>query len=421
MEPISIFIWIAYLLALYFLIFWLLNYLSKRDAIKEDKLGDNKLDEFPLVSVIIPAYNERDTILKTLKSVLNLDYPSEKLEVLVINDGSTDNTGDIVSKFIKKTKNRQVTLINQLNTGKAGALNHGLSKIKGKYFACLDADSFIESKSLKHMVKMHLKDNDLAVVTPVMKVYSPKTLIQKFQRLEYMASMLIVKLMSYLDANYVAPGPFSLYKTRIVRKLGGFDENSLVEDQEIAFKIQQAHYRIRQCSNAVVSTIAPRNLRSLGKQRNRWIKGTLLNLFDYRHMIFNKNYGDFGLFQIPLTLTSYFLSIIALASLVYYTIAPLLRNIKKWWLVGFDLSAYFKDWNFDFNILNTNIPLVLIIYLMLLGSVVILYFASRMTDEKVKSYGFIYIVPYFFLYFIILSFITVKVLLEILIGKKQKW
>lgn len=421
MDLITGVIWFTYALSLYFLIFWLTVYLLRRNDIKEELKDDSDLKRFPLVSVMVPAYNEEKTIIKTLQSIVNLNYPKEKLEILVIDDGSKDRTSEIVSKFIKKNTSYNIKLIIQENAGKAKAMNNGLKIISGELFACLDADSFVEKDTLKNMVRMHLNDSDLAVVTPVMRVDNPKTWIQKFQRVEYIASMLVSKLMSYLDCNYVAPGPFSTYKTKIVQAIGGFDEHNLVEDQEIAYKIQKADYRIRQCSNGFVRTVAPSTVKGLGKQRNRWVKGTLLTIFDYKHMIFNRNYGDFGMFQLPLTLSAYFLSVMALVSFCYYLFKPFFLMVKNLYLIGFDFATYFSNWSFSFSILDINGFVTLIVYLMLLIGVMMLFFASRMTDDKLREYGFFYMVPYFFVYFIILSFITVKVLLELVIGKKQKW
>lgn len=131
-----IIIWGAYVVSLYFTIFWLLVYL---DFGAEDKI--KPLKKYPKVTIAIPAYNEEKTIAETIKSAVNLDYPKNKLEILVINDGSRDKTKQITELLTKKYSN--VKLINQINQGKAVALNTALSKAKGEFFICLDADSFI--------------------------------------------------------------------------------------------------------------------------------------------------------------------------------------------------------------------------------------------------------------------------------------
>ena len=417
----TIIVWSSYVISLFFLVYWLLFYIEQRPRIKEEYNEKVALKRFPFVSVIVPAYNEERTIKKTLSSLIRLDWPKEKIEILVMDDGSKDNTSKITQEFIWEHPHDNVILHRQKNQGKAAAMNNALKILKGEYFACLDADSFIQPQALKHMIHWHEKDAHLAITTPVMKIATPKNWVQKFQRLEYMTGMLLTKLMSYMDANYVAPGPFSTYKTAIIRKLGGFDEDNLVEDQEIAYRAQQHHYRIRQVPHAVVETVGPDTLRKLDRQRNRWFKGTLLNIVKYKHMIGRKKYGDFGVFQMPLNISAFVLGFIAFFSFCYYIIKPLAKTLHNYWLVRFDLWPYLHSLQWRFDPLTIQVAPTVILYLMLFLGIFFLYIASRTNDDKVRSYGTFYIVPYLFVYFIILSFVTVKVVFQVLIGKKQKW
>ena len=138
-------IWVMYLVALYYSVFWLLVVFDKGFSEKK-----TKLKRLPLVSVIVPAYNEEKTIGNTIKSLLSLDYPHDKLEIIAVNDGSKDNTLKVIEDIIKNNKNRNIILINQLNQGKARSLNNGLKIAKGEFFACLDADSVVE-KDIFHI------------------------------------------------------------------------------------------------------------------------------------------------------------------------------------------------------------------------------------------------------------------------------
>ena len=211
---VNITLWIAYGVSLYFSIFLLLVYVDKKSIFtKEDnEKKENKIVQIksPLVSVLIPAYNEEKTIIKTLKSVYNLDYPQEKIEVIVIDDGSKDNTNEIVKKYIKNKPNFK--LISHKNKGKAASMNKAIKFAKGEFFACLDADSFVDPHTLKKMLTLYYKENDenVAIITPAMKVYKPKNILQKIQWLEYIIIILIARITSHLDSLYVAPGPFSV-------------------------------------------------------------------------------------------------------------------------------------------------------------------------------------------------------------------
>jgi cellulose synthase/poly-beta-1,6-N-acetylglucosamine synthase-like glycosyltransferase len=427
---LKLLIGISYFIALFLIIYWLIYFIDKRKVIMKEKDRDTPmLKEYPFTTIVIPAYNGEYHVIKTINSVVKLEYPHDRFEILVINDGSKDRTEKIVREYIKKyEKNNSgknhvsLRLINQpCNMGKAEALNTGVKQAKGEYFACIDADSTVESDALLYMMDMFQKDKKLAIATPVMKVDNPETWLQKFQRLEYMSSALIIKLMGYMNANYVAPGPFSVYKLSVLRKLGKFDGKYNIEDQEIAWRAQKHHYKIRQCSRAFVYTVAPKNLKSFTRQRTRWFRGSILTMYMYRDMTLNKKYGDFGLFQIPLMIMSYVLSLFALFLFGYYVIKPAIRQLYNWFLVNFDLWTGLKHWTFNFNILDVQITQVMIIYLVLFINILLLYFSSRMSKDRVRTYGTLYIIPYFFLYYVILGVILIKSLFEITVRKKQKW
>ena len=417
----EILLWATYIIALYFSIFWMLVFFDRKKHFENEKIAI--LIKKPFVSVLIPAYNEKRSIEATIKSVINLDYPKDKIEIIVINDGSKDNTKEIVEMIIRKNKPRKIILLNQKNHGKARALNNGLKIAKGEFFACLDADSFVEKNSLKKMLSVYEKNgNKLAIVTPTMKVKSPKTLVQKIQRAEYIFAILMARMMSSLDCIYVAPGPFSLYRTKVIKKLGGFDENNLTEDMEIAYRLQKHNYLIKQCPGADVFTLAPKTVKSLYNQRNRWFKGGLSNVFKYKGLLLNKNYGDFGMMQMPMNLLYVFLSATMVFFFFYYVMIPFFKMLHDWYLVGFDFKPYLKDvFKFDFNFINFNFDKGLVIYLLFVMFFMLFYFAHRNSKEKIKKLGWFYLLPYFFIYYTILSFVVVIVIFESIIGKKQKW
>ncbi|HLD72566.1 MAG TPA: glycosyltransferase family 2 protein, partial [Candidatus Nanoarchaeia archaeon] len=178
---INIFLWITYLISLYFSVFILLIYLDKKDVFRKEENDSSEQDgkshslqKLPLISVLVPAFNEEKTIIRTLESVHQLDYPKEKLEVIVIDDGSKDKTKKMMEWYIQDKS--QFKLISHQNCGKAASLNKALKIAKGEFFACLDADSFVDRATLKKMLAQYYSENDpkLAIITPAMKVYQPK-------------------------------------------------------------------------------------------------------------------------------------------------------------------------------------------------------------------------------------------------------
>jgi len=409
----KIVLWFVYLLSLYFAIFWFLALFDETQ-----KKAKPKIKKFSFVSLIIPAHNEEKRIIPTLKSALNLDYPKSKIEFIVIDDGSTDKTAALVEDFI--SKHPEVRLVRQKNKGKGPALNHGLKLSKGEYFICLDADSYVKRNALK-IILPHFGDN-VAAVLPILKVRKPKNLLQKMQWYEYIINVFYKWLMGKLDCVHVAPGPFSVYKKSILEKVGGFDEDhNLVEDMEIVLRFQSRHYKVIQLLDAEVNTIAPKSLKELYKQRNRWYKGGIYNALKYRRMIFNKEFGDFGMIQVPSIILAGVLALTLILSLIYYTFKPYVAYIYNLSFVGFDFMTFIRNFRFSFHILDLNYSLILVAVFMLVISMIILKKAHTHVKEKVTKYNLLPILIYIFTYFILLGVMWIGITFDMLLGKKQRW
>jgi hypothetical protein len=151
------------------------------------------------------------------------------------------------------------------------------------------------------------------------------------------------------------------------------------------------------------------------------MKGSIQNIVRYKHLIFNKEYGDFGNFMLPLTISSFFLAIVAILAFLYYTIRPLVLWIRDLWLIGFDMRPWLSNWEFTFSILDPAYTNLWIILLMFSVGLFLIYMSSRTYDDSIRRYGSFYIVPYFFVYFLILAYVSTEVLIEYILGKTQKW
>ncbi len=412
---VKIVLWIAYLISLFFAIFWFLVLLDK-----ETKIRKRKLKKFPLVSIVIPAYNEEKNIAKTLKSLVNLNYPKNKLEIIVVNDGSKDNTKDLVEEFIAENKDFNINIINKENNGKGAALNDSLAISKGDFFVCLDADSIVTKDALQKILP-HFINKDIAVVLPLLKVEKPENMWQKMQWLEYIINMFYKKLMSRLNCVHVAPGPFSVYRKDVLKKIGGFDEKNITEDLEITLRLQSKNYRIIQLLDAEVFTIAPKTFKELYKQRNRWYKGSIINAFKYKHMLFNKKYGDFGLIQMPTIVLSGIVAIILVCSSIYYGLKPYVKLIYNSIFIDFDFYTLIKAFKFDFNILDLNYMAILVAIIMLTLSITILKKSHIMTNENPNRYGIFILISYLFFYFLLIGFIWMGIMLDFLFRREHKW
>ncbi|MCD4666796.1 glycosyltransferase family 2 protein [archaeon] len=418
MIPISVIaIWFVYFILLYLVIFWLLVFFSK--GVKDDNL---KIKKYPLVSIVIPAYNEEKNIAQTIKSTLKLDYPKNKMEILIVNDGSKDKTSEVVKRVIKENKDFNIKLIEQENAGKGAAMNNALKKTKGEFFIPFDADSLIRSDALKKMIPVFETDKEIAAVLPLMKVYKPKTWIQKVQWTEYMVNLFYKKLMSELDCVSVAPGPFSIYRKKVMEEVNGFDENNLTEDLEITLRVQKKHYKVVQVFNTEVYTKTPKNFKQFYKQRNRWYKGTLLNAIKHRKMVFNKKYGDFGLIQMPrLLLESIFVLIIIF--IVGYTnlIKPVSTKIYSMAAINFNFPVILAQRISNFSLLDIDFMTLFYTIIFMLLACVLIYYAHQKTGEPIKKHNIITVVLYILLYGILASVVIFGVFFDLATGKKQKW
>ncbi|MGC9079781.1 MAG: glycosyltransferase, partial [Nanopusillaceae archaeon] len=194
---ILIIIFVELLISIYTLIF-LYSY-------REEKI-DVEIKEYPKVSIIVPAYNEEKNIGETLKRLVKLDYPKDKLEIIVVDDGSTDNTSEVVRKYIEKYPN--IKLFRKENGGKASALNYGIKNSTGEYIVTLDADSIPQEDSLKKMLKYFYYYKDVYVVVPAVQISSTKNFIEKYQYMDYVIYNFSRIVLDHMNAIFIAPGPF---------------------------------------------------------------------------------------------------------------------------------------------------------------------------------------------------------------------
>jgi cellulose synthase/poly-beta-1,6-N-acetylglucosamine synthase-like glycosyltransferase len=316
---------------LYSSFFWLVVYFERKKELSKDPIPKRK----PLVSIVIPIYkgNSRETIKKAVSSALSLTYPKKEV-ILAWNGPKTENYN-----FCKKLADgKNVRLVYTPKKGKAAGMNEALKHIKGKLFCCLDADSFFHKDALEHMVG-YFEDKKIGAVTSSMKVFNPQTIIEKIQWVEYIFAIYLRKLSSLIDCLYVVPGPGSMYRTETIRKIGGFDENNLTEDMEIAFRLLDKGYKIKNSLNAFVDTIAPKTFIDLLKQRIRWYAGFYDNVKKYKHMLFNPKAGMLGIFMLPLSLVWIGIVIYSLVYLVQSIVSKTIFDIEIIKIIGFDFQT----------------------------------------------------------------------------------
>ena len=314
--------------------FFVLIFLRHRDRYMERPAWDGRR---PKVSVVIPAYNEGPYIKDCLSSVLASDYPKDLLEIIVVDDGSTDDTADAAREF----EGHGVKVYTKENGGKGAALNSGLSRAGGELVATMDADSYVSKDTIRELIP-YFQDPDVMAVTPAIKIRPSGSPLKEFQRVEYLLILFSRKLLSFIDSVPVTPGPFSMFRKSVFDKVGPFHEHNLVEDQEIALRIQSHNYKIRSSLTAEVYTEPPGNMRDLLRQRVRWQRGGIRNYWAYRFLI-RPEFGDFGMFFVPMNfvaLASFFTTFI----LLIYTIVSTPYYFQYVWIdalgMGVDPLAF---------------------------------------------------------------------------------
>lgn len=244
---------------------------------------------FPGVSVIIPAWNEEIGIINTIKSAAASDYGN--LEIIVVNDGSTDNTDIVVRKFLEEYGNNaggpEIIYRNQPNGGKASALNTGIALSRGEIIITIDADSIMKKNAVSAFVRYFHNPQVMSVAGNI-KVGNTRHITGTVQHLEYLVTFYMKKVESIMDAVYIVGGAAAAYRREIFDKIGFFNQNSITEDIEMSMKILEAGYKIHYAEDAVVYTEGAGNLRDLIKQRLRWKRGRFSAFYTFRKLFFSR-------------------------------------------------------------------------------------------------------------------------------------
>ncbi|PTU30945.1 polysaccharide deacetylase family protein [Stenotrophobium rhamnosiphilum] len=249
----------------------------------------------PLLSVLIPAHNEAKVIVASIHRILSSDYP--KLEVIVIDDGSADETSALVNENF--SANKSVTLITVPNGGKAKALNIGLKKASGSIVVALDADTQFETETISYLARWFV-DEKVGAVAGNAKVGNRVNTITNWQALEYVSAQnLERRALDLLGCITVVPGAVGAWRRSLLDELGGYPDNTLAEDQDLTIAVQKARYKVLYDSEAIAWTEAPDTVQGLVKQRFRWAFGTLQCLWKHRDALFARRYGTLGFIALP--------------------------------------------------------------------------------------------------------------------------
>jgi cellulose synthase/poly-beta-1,6-N-acetylglucosamine synthase-like glycosyltransferase len=368
-------IWVVSFISLFIGVFWL-----HVVTMKEER---PEIHYEPTLSIIVPAHNEEEGLWKTVYSLVSLEYPKEKIQVVIVDHGSKDKTAEVAKKLISTFSEHNIKYVyKNWEKGhiKAHAMNEGIKHVTGEIMGCVDADSIVMSDSVKKMMP-YLIEKDVGAVISSIKVTQAKNIYEKIQHLEYTFATFTRTLMSKIDTLHITQGALSIYRTDLIKKYGGFDEKTITEDLEIAMRLRYYGHTIKISPTSISYTKVPATWNSLYSQRVRWFRGFMQNTYKYKNMILEKKYGMLGKFQYPLNLISIVTVLIMAALLIYTSFDRILAAINKIQILGWE---YF-DWTVPTLkriVLDLNITLFFPIFVAFLIALFIYHLAHKNLKEK---------------------------------------
>jgi cellulose synthase/poly-beta-1,6-N-acetylglucosamine synthase-like glycosyltransferase len=356
----------------------------------------NVPEEFlPSFSIVVPVKNEEHVIDRLLHSLSNLKYPQKKIEIIIVEDGSTDKTNDVCMNYAKEHGNVKI-LHKSLSNGKPSALNFGLAHAKGDFVAIFDADNVPANDALSAVVE-YFEDPKVAAVQGRTASINPKeNMLTQFISYEeavwceaYLRGKDVLNLFVHLK------GSCQFIRREVLEQLQGFDEAVLSEDMEISARLVENDYKIRYASDVVALQESPSNLKTLFKQRTRWFRGTMEVAFKYGRLMTKLNRINFD------AETTLFAPFILIASLAPY--------LATFWAFSTVWSLNMM-WSLvlQFGMLTTSLT-------MLICGLALIYVSK---PRKVRSLLWL---PFVYCYWSLQAFIALYAMLLIVLHRPKKW
>ena len=227
----------------------------------------------PMISLVVPAYNEGPVIQAALRALLQLDYPN--FEVLVIDDGSTDDTYDKASEIALESRHISIRVIHKKNAGKAEALNEGMAQARGEFVLNMDGDTKLSRNPLRACIR-HFDDPRVGAVAGNVKVLNRENIWTRVQALEYIEGLAMArKAQSFMRVVNIIPGPLGMFRKSVLQQVGGYANDTFAEDCDLTLNILLKGWHIAYEPTAIAWVETPSGLLDLLKQRYRWTRGIL--------------------------------------------------------------------------------------------------------------------------------------------------
>ncbi|MEK6945286.1 MAG: glycosyltransferase [Nanoarchaeota archaeon] len=295
----------------YFLFFYLLIYIPHRKEFHSIP----KPERVYSLSIVVPCYNEEDDIGGTIEALLKSDYKGLK-KIIIVDDCSKDNSWKIIQDYAKKYE-KVMGVQTPKNSGKAsGAKNYGAKYAHTELIGFTDGDSYPEQNAISNMIGFFNNPKVGAVASSVF-VKRRNTFLEKIQSIEYKMIAFARKLLGYVDAIYVTPGPLAVYRKDAFDKIGGFDEKNMTEDIEITWAFVKAGYKAEMSYESIVYSVAPDKIKPWLKQRIRWNIGGIQTISKYKQYFGSNRVGMLGKFILPYFIFNWVLGVCGFLILLY--------------------------------------------------------------------------------------------------------
>jgi cellulose synthase/poly-beta-1,6-N-acetylglucosamine synthase-like glycosyltransferase len=323
---------VTFFIIVRYMMFIIFSIIKTTQKTAEEEVKDKK---HLRVSIIVPAYNEEVTIATTIKSLVKQTY--HDLEIIIVNDGSVDNTYQIAKKFEGKFEGKDIRVFSKRNAGKSQALNYAIDRSSGDLIMCVDADSKLDNTAVELMAR-YFNDNEIVAVAGSVFVNNRVNVLTKLQALEYIEGLNMVRNgQAFLKLVNIIPGPIGMFRKESVIEVGGYKDDTFAEDADLTLRLIKKNYKIEFEADAVSRTEAPEGLLDLLKQRYRWTRGILQSIRKHRRSLFSKEDSGRWDFTIVLWYMLFeailwpFMDLFATVLLIYISFAQGSSTIIFYW------------------------------------------------------------------------------------------
>ncbi|RMF85319.1 MAG: glycosyltransferase [Nitrospinota bacterium] len=353
---------------------------------RERRPLDAELTDFPLVSVILPALNEEQTIAYTIRSLLHQDYPN--LEIIVVDDGSTDQTPEICQNFANQGLIRFFRL--QTRQGKSAALNHGLKAARGEFIVFMDTDSTLDRHAIRNLIP-YFADERIGAVSGTLRVRNPHVnLLTKLQTIEYLISIMVGRYFrGAMGILSIVPGAFGAFRRDLLARIGGHEPGP-GNDSDLTIRTRKLRKQVAFAPTAICLTNVPHNLRRLIKQRMRWNRNIIRNRL-------RKHKDTYNIFLAHFSLSN----LVSFVDTIFFAVF-----LSLVWLVYFiDIILHYPNWYTKILLIN---------YFLHLSAKLLQFLIALIISERKGEYiSLVFYLPLFELYrMLFLKLIRIAALLQ---------